>query len=128
MRSPMGYAQGQRLRRRCDPAWLALVGRPPTSPVLTGFVISETCMRVGLAMASRGLGACLPGGVEHLPDPAGEASPPERGLDAMLLVRLGNGGETHHLPRLLLEHVADQIVLVQPLHRALALVVQPAVE
>ena len=99
-----------------------------TGPAGTG---QQSCTRRACA------GSCpasppARGRVEHIPDPAGEASRPERSLNAMLLVRFGDGRKADHLPGLLLEHVADQIVLVQPLHdqhdRAMALVVQPAVE
>ncbi len=51
---------------------------------------------------------------------------------ACTLVGFGDRGKIHNLPWLLSEHVADQVVLVQPLHdddnRAAAFVVEPAVE
>ena len=50
----------------------------------------------------------------------------------MHLVGFGDRRKAHDLPRLLREHVADEVVLVQPLHDdddgAMPLVVEPAVE
>ena len=63
---------------------------------------------------------------------AGEASwSPDR-LDRVHLVGFGDRWEAHNLPWLLAEHVADEVVLVQPLHddddAATAFVIEPAVE
>ena len=56
---------------------------------------------------------------------------PDR-LDLVHLVGFGDRREAHDLPGLLPEHVADEIVFVQPLHDdddgAMPLVVEPAVE
>src|SRR5207253_3520071 len=56
---------------------------------------------------------------------------PDR-LDRVRLVGFGDRREAHHLPWLLPEHVADQVVLVQPLHddddAPEAFVVETAVE
>jgi len=50
----------------------------------------------------------------------------------MNLVGFGDRWEAHNLPWLLAEHVADEVVLVEPLHDdddgATALVIEPAVE
>ena len=57
---------------------------------------------------------------------------PQHRVDHQRLVLLGDCREAHDLPRLLRQHVADEIVFVQPVHdeddRARELVVQPAVE
>ena len=56
---------------------------------------------------------------------------PDR-LDLVHLIGFGDGRKAHDFPGLLLEDVANEIVLVQPLHDdhdgALTLVVEPAVE
>jgi hypothetical protein len=55
-------------------------------------------------------------GVQRLTPSAGEAAWfPDR-LDPVRLVDLGDRRKAHNLPGLLREPVADQIVLVQPLH------------
>src|SRR5712671_4195315 len=71
-------------------------------------------------------------GVQGLALTAREASRfPDR-LDLVLLVRLGDRWKAHHLPLLLPEDMADEIVFVQPLHDyddgAVPLVIEPAVE
>ncbi len=57
---------------------------------------------------------------------------PEERVDQLGLVVLGDCREAHDLPLLLRQHVADEIVFVQPVHDqddgARQLVVQPAVE
>ena len=57
--------------------------------------------------------------------------PPHR-LDRPGLVLLGDRREAHDLPILLGQHMADEVILVQPVHdqdnRTRPLVVQPAVE
>ena len=57
---------------------------------------------------------------------------PKRGLDDLLFVDFGDRGEGDGLPPLLLENMADQIVLVQSLHdddnRAPRLVVEARIE
>jgi hypothetical protein len=57
--------------------------------------------------------------------------PPDR-LDLVHLIGFGDRRKAHDLPRLLGEHMADEVVLVQPLHDdddgTTALVVEPAVE
>ena len=71
-------------------------------------------------------------GVQRLARPPDEALRSPDRVDLVHLVGFGDRREAHHLPRLLLEHVADQIVLVQPLHDdddgSPAFVVEPAVE
>jgi len=70
--------------------------------------------------------------VQGLAAPALKATPPQRAVDEDRLVLLGDRRQTDDLPVLLRQHVANQIVLVQPVHdqhdRTLLLVVQPAVE
>ena len=71
-------------------------------------------------------------GMQRFTAPAGE---PSRSPDRLVLVHLvgfGDRRKAHDLPRLLGEHMANEIILVQPLHDdddgAVALVVEPAVE
>ena len=70
--------------------------------------------------------------VQGLPLLAREASRSEDRLDRVDLVDLGDRREPDDLPFLLPDDMADEIVLVQPLHDddngAIALVVEPAVE
>src|ERR1700746_1046721 len=70
--------------------------------------------------------------VQRLALTAPEAARSPDRLDAVHLVGFGDRREAQNLPRLLREHVADEVVLVQPLHdqddRAVALVVEPAVK
>jgi len=70
--------------------------------------------------------------VQRLALPAGEDARPRQGIDHMRLVRLGDRRKAHDVPILLRQHVADQIVLVQPVHDqddgALILVLEAAVE
>ena len=47
---------------------------------------------------------------------AAEGLPAEHGLDPVQLVLLGDRREAHDLPRLLRQHVAGEVVLVQPVH------------
>jgi hypothetical protein len=54
--------------------------------------------------------------VQGLALPAGEDARPRQGIDDMPLVRLGDRRKAHDVPILLRQHVADQIVLVQPVH------------
>ena len=71
-------------------------------------------------------------GVQCLAPPAGEILRPQHRIDDLGLVVLGDPRETHDLPRLLRQHVADEIAFVQPVHDqddgARELVVQSAVE
>src|SRR5215469_17956457 len=71
-------------------------------------------------------------GMQRLAPPPGKMPRPPKSLDRPSLVLLGDRRESHDLPRLLRQYVADQIVLVQPMHDqddgAVSLVVQPAVE
>ncbi len=92
---------------------------------------ASPCRRDGAADVLEG-GERLARGVQRFARPPGEAL---RSPDRCYLVHLvgfGDCREAHHLPRLLLEHVADQVVLVQPLHDdddgSPAFVVEPAVE
>jgi len=55
-------------------------------------------------------------GMQSLAVPARKASRSPDRLDLVHLVRLGDGRKANDLPWLLLEHVADQVVFVQPLH------------
>jgi hypothetical protein len=77
-------------------------------------------------------GERLTRGVQHLARLPGEALRPPYRHDLVDLVGFGDRPKGHDLPRLLPEHVADKVVLVQPLHDdddgAAALVVKPAVE
>jgi hypothetical protein len=77
-------------------------------------------------------GERLARGVQHLAVPPGEVLRPRDRRDLVDLVGFGDRRKGHDLPRLLPEHVADEVVLVQPLHddddAAAALVVEPAVE
>ncbi len=70
--------------------------------------------------------------VQCLAAPAGEIQRPEERVDQLALVVLGDCREPHDLPLLLRQHVAGEIVFVQPVHDehdgARQLVVQPAVE
>ena len=63
---------------------------------------------------------------------APEAAPAPDRLDLVHLVGFGAGREAENLPRLLREDMADEVVLVQPLHdnddRAVPLVVEAAVK
>ena len=71
-------------------------------------------------------------GVQRFASTAPEALRSPDRLDPVHLVGFGERRKAQDLPRLLREHVADEVVLVQPLHddddRAVALVVQSAVE
>jgi len=62
----------------------------------------------------------------------GDAAALQRRLDHVRLVVLGDRREAHDLPWLLRQHVADQVVFVQPVHdqddRTLPLVVEARVE
>ena len=77
-------------------------------------------------------GERLARGVQRLALPPGEALRPPDRRDLVRLVGLGDRRKGHDLPRLLSEHVAHEVVLVQPLHddddAPSALVVEPAVE
>ncbi len=70
--------------------------------------------------------------VQGLAAPAGEIQRPEEGVDQLALVVFGDCRELHDLPRLLRQHMADEIVFVQSVHDhhdgARQLIVQPAVE
>jgi hypothetical protein len=70
--------------------------------------------------------------VQRLAAPAREASRFQDRLDLVHLIGFGDRRKPHDFPGLLREDVADEVVLVQPLHDdddgAAALVVQPAVE
>src|SRR5204863_9159374 len=55
-------------------------------------------------------------GVQCLALPPGEALRPPDRFDLVHLPGFGNRRKAHHLPRLLPEYVADEVVLVQPLH------------
>src|SRR5271169_1557468 len=74
----------------------------------------------------------LPLGVQRLATLPGKVPRPPHRLDRPGLVLLGDRREVHDLPILLGQHVADQIILVQPVHdqdnRTLLLIVQPTVE
>src|SRR5207248_7776110 len=71
-------------------------------------------------------------GMQGLALTAPEALLSPDGLDSVHLVGLGDRRKAQDLPTLLREHMADEIVLVQPLHDdddgAMALVVEPAVK
>ena len=54
--------------------------------------------------------------VQRLAPPPAEDSPPRQSVDHVPLVRLGDRRKAHDLPILLRQHVADQIILVQPVH------------
>ena len=77
-------------------------------------------------------GERLTRGVQRLALTPGEALRPPDRRDLVHLLGFGDRRKAHHLPRLLPEHVADEVVLVQPLHDdddgPRALVVEPAVE
>src|SRR5262249_17505474 len=70
--------------------------------------------------------------LQRLAAPPREMLRPQRRVDLLRLVRLGERREAHDLPRLLRQHMARQIVLVQSVHdqddRTRELVVEPAVE
>jgi len=70
--------------------------------------------------------------VQCLAAPSLEATRPQQAVDDDRLVILGDRRKADDLPVLLRQHVADQIVLVQPVHdqhdRSLLLVIQAAVE
>ena len=58
----------------------------------------------------------LPVGMQRVaPAAPGRAHSPDR-LEPVLLIGFGDGRKAEHLPLLLRENMADQIVLVQPLH------------
>src|SRR5882724_2436562 len=57
--------------------------------------------------------------MQGLAQTAGEALPSPDRLDRVHLVGFGDRREAEDLPRLLAEHVADQVVLVQALHDGL---------
>ena len=71
-------------------------------------------------------------GVQRLAAPVHEVSRSQDRLDLMHLIGFGDRRKPHDFPGLLREDVADEIVLVQPLHDdddgAAPLVVEPAVE
>src|SRR5262249_11919280 len=54
--------------------------------------------------------------MQRLALPTTEATRSPDRLDPVLLVCLGDGREAQHFPRLQTEDVADEVVLVQPLH------------
>ena len=56
--------------------------------------------------------------MQDLTRPPREPARPEGRFDQVNFVLLGNGRKAHHLPLLLLQHMADQIVLVQALHES----------
>jgi hypothetical protein len=70
--------------------------------------------------------------VQRLAAPPGKDLWPAQRVDRVALVLLGDRRKAHHLPILLRQHVAHQIVLVQAVHdqddRPLLLVVEAAVE
>ena len=70
--------------------------------------------------------------MQDLARAAAEGLLPEHGLDPVQLVVLGDRREAHHLPRLLRQYMAGEVILVQPVHdqhdRTLLLVVQSTVE
>ena len=71
-------------------------------------------------------------GVQGVAPAAPEPAHSPHRLEPVLLIGFGDGRKAEHLPSLLRENMADQIVLVQPLHDdddgAMPLVVEPAVE
>src|SRR6516162_4225121 len=71
-------------------------------------------------------------GVQRLTLPAPEASRSPDRLDPVHLIDFSDRWKSAHLPWLLGEHMADEVVLVQPLHdnhdRAGAFVIEPAVQ
>jgi hypothetical protein len=84
-------------------------------------IVRRICSSTRLALEMQGLAL-----------PPGEDPRAGQSVDLVPLVGLGDCREAHDLPILLPQHVADQIVLVQPVHdqndRTLLLVVEPAVE
>jgi len=70
--------------------------------------------------------------MQDLARAAAEGLLPEHGLDPVQLVVLGDRREAHHLPRLLRQYMAGEVILVQPVHDQHdgtgELVVEPAVE
>jgi len=70
--------------------------------------------------------------MQRLARTSGETSRSPDRLDRVHLVGFGDRWKAEDFPRLLAENVADEVVLVQPLHddddRATAFVVEPAVE
>lgn len=85
----------------------------------------------GSAKARQGLEWQVPG-MQCLSRLAAKPRGAIGGVDEILLVLLGDGGKGEHLPGLLLEHVACEVVLMQTLHDqndgARDFVVEPAVE
>src|SRR5690242_17248684 len=71
-------------------------------------------------------------GMQCFAAPAGESSRSQDCLDLVHLVLFGDCRKADDLPVLLRENMANEIVLVQPLHNndndAVTLVVEPAVE
>jgi hypothetical protein len=71
-------------------------------------------------------------GMQGLPLTASEATRSPDRVDPMHLVRLGDRRKAQNLPWLLGQDVADEVVLVQPLHDdddgAISLVVEPAIK
>jgi hypothetical protein len=70
--------------------------------------------------------------VQRLADPPRKHERPQQRLDPMRLVGLGDRRKSHHLPVLLHQHMAGEVVFVQPVHDqhdgTSRLVVEPAVE
>ena len=70
--------------------------------------------------------------MQRLAAASGKMPRPQYRLDRPGLVLLGDCLEAHDLPIFLGQHMADQIILVRPVHdqhdRTLLLVVEPAVE
>ena len=61
-------------------------------------------------------GARLALRVQCLAAPAGEMLRPEERVDQLALVVLGDRREAHDFPIFLRQHMADEIVFVQPVH------------
>src|SRR3984893_19222550 len=80
----------------------------------------------------RSCGERLARGVQRLARPPGEALRSPDRVNLVHLVGFGDRREAYHLPRLLPEHMADEVVLVQPLHDdddgAAAFFVEPTLE
>ena len=55
-------------------------------------------------------------GMQCLAPTPGKMPRPPKSLDRPGLVLLGDRRESHDLPRLLRQYVADQVILVQPMH------------
>src|SRR5438132_2786836 len=106
--------------------------RPPPRGAGDCLILASEIVLADRAADVREGGERLARGVQRLALLPGEALRSPDRLDLIHLVGFSDRWKAHHLPRLLPEHVADEVVLLLPLHDdddgATAFVVEPTVE